>query len=156
MRRYRESITIYTTIHSEESQRLCNESRAIGCGAIAAVDLDGWALGCRAFELVGYSCAYQAGGVGARSATLRRARIPFRLRNFFPPPSCGSYICTPGTAHKENVLAAGAAGSSIICEKPMAAADYADAVEMVETRDSAAGVPLFPAQAAGSAAHTCQ
>ena len=53
-------------------------------------------------------------------------------------------ICTPGTAHKENVLLAASAHVPIICEKPLAR-HLRDVEEMLEACDRN-GVPLFPAQ----------
>ncbi|MEZ4864764.1 MAG: Gfo/Idh/MocA family oxidoreductase [Caldilineaceae bacterium] len=53
-------------------------------------------------------------------------------------------ICTPAAAHKENVLAAAAAGKPMVCEKPLAR-HLADCEEMVAAC-TAAGVPLFVAQ----------
>ncbi len=48
-------------------------------------------------------------------------------------------ICTPNATHKEIVLAAAAAGKSIICEKPLAMT-VAEAEEMVAAVEKA-GVP---------------
>ena len=53
-------------------------------------------------------------------------------------------VCTITTAHKEGVLAAAAAGTAVICEKPLART-VADCEEMVAACE-AAGVPLFVAQ----------
>ena len=53
-------------------------------------------------------------------------------------------ICTPGTVHKENVLAAAAAGKAITVEKPLAR-HLSDCEEMIAACESA-GVPLFVAQ----------
>ena len=52
-------------------------------------------------------------------------------------------ICTPGTIHKENVLAAAAAGVPIICEKPLAR-HLADCQEMIDAC-ARANVPLYVA-----------
>lgn len=52
-------------------------------------------------------------------------------------------ICTPGTIHKENVLACAAAGKPMVCEKPLAR-HVRDCQEMIEACE-AAGVALFVA-----------
>lgn len=53
-------------------------------------------------------------------------------------------ICTPAAAHKENVLAAAAAGKPMVCEKPLARHLH-DCEEMVAACEQA-GVLLFVAQ----------
>lgn len=52
-------------------------------------------------------------------------------------------ICTPGTIHKENVLAAAAAGVPVICEKPLART-LADCQAMIDACEQA-NVPLYVA-----------
>ena len=112
----------------------------IGTGAIAAVHLDGWRR-MPGIELVGY---YDIKPEASARAVQRYGGRAFATAEELFAVVDVVDICSPGTAHKENVLAAAAAGKSIICEKPMAR-HYADAVEMVETCERA-GVPLFPAQ----------
>lgn len=112
----------------------------IGTGAIAAVHLDGWQR-MPGIELVGY---YDIVPEAADRAAQRYGGQVFAtLDELFAAVDLVD-ICSPGTAHKENVLAAAAAGKAIICEKPLAR-HLRDAVEMVETCERA-GVPLFPAQ----------
>lgn len=112
----------------------------IGTGSIAAVHLDGWRR-MPGIELVGY---YDIVPEAAdRAAQRYGGRVFATLDELFDAVDIVD-ICSPGTAHKENVLAAAAAGKSIICEKPLAR-HLADAVEMVETCERL-GVPLFPAQ----------
>ena len=112
----------------------------IGTGAIAAVHLDGWRQ-MPGIELVGY---YDILPEAADRAAQRYGGRVFRsLGDLFAAVDMVD-ICSPGTAHKENVLAAAAARKAIICEKPLARHLH-DAVEMVETCERA-GVPLFPAQ----------
>lgn len=53
-------------------------------------------------------------------------------------------ICTPASAHRENVLATAAAGKPMVCEKPLAR-HLGDCEEMVAACEQA-GVPLFVAQ----------
>ena len=52
-------------------------------------------------------------------------------------------ICTPAAAHKENILAAAAAGKAITCEKPLAR-HLSDCEEIINTVEST-GLPLFVA-----------
>ncbi|HRA66811.1 MAG: Gfo/Idh/MocA family oxidoreductase [Caldilinea sp.] len=112
----------------------------IGTGSIAAVHLDGWRR-MPGIELVGY---YDIVPEAAdRAAQRYGGRVFATLDELFDAVDMVD-ICSPGTAHKENVLAAAAAGKAIICEKPLAR-HLADAVEMVETCERL-GVPLFPAQ----------
>lgn len=112
----------------------------IGTGAIAAVHLDGWRR-MPGIELIGY---YDVRADAAERAAQRYGGQAFAtLADLFAAVDVVD-ICTPGVAHKENVLAAAAAGKAIICEKPLAR-HLADAVEMVETCERA-GAPLFPAQ----------
>lgn len=112
----------------------------IGTGAIAAVHLDAWRQ-MPGIQLIGY---FDVKSEAAQRAAQRYGGQAFAtIDDLFAAVDIVD-ICTPGTAHKENVLAAAAAGKAIICEKPMAR-HLADAVEMVETCERA-GVPLFPAQ----------
>lgn len=112
----------------------------IGTGAIAAIHLDGWRR-MPGVKLVGY---YDVKSEAAERAAQRYGGQVFAaLDDLFAAVDVVD-ICTPGVAHKENVLAAAAAGKAIICEKPLAR-HLADAVEMVEACERA-GVSLFPAQ----------
>lgn len=112
----------------------------IGCGAIAAVHLDGWRQ-MPGIELVGYYDILTE--AAERAAQKYGGRVFGSMDDLFAAVDLVD-ICSPGTAHKENVLAAAAARKAIICEKPLAR-HLRDAVEMVETCERA-GVPLFPAQ----------
>jgi UDP-N-acetylglucosamine 3-dehydrogenase len=112
----------------------------LGTGAIADVHLDGWHQ-MPGVELIGY---YDIVPEAAQRAAARYGGQAFASLDRFYAAVDMVDICTPGTAHKENVLATAAAGLPMICEKPLAR-HLADALEMVETCERA-GVPLFPAQ----------
>ncbi|MCB0021431.1 MAG: Gfo/Idh/MocA family oxidoreductase [Caldilinea sp.] len=112
----------------------------IGTGSIAAVHLDGWRQ-MPGIELVGYYDILPE--AAERAAQKYGGRVFGSMDDLFAAVDLVD-ICSPGTAHKENVLAAAAARKAIICEKPLAR-HLRDAVEMVETCERA-GVPLFPAQ----------
>ena len=112
----------------------------IGTGAIAGVHLSAWHQ-MPGVELVGY---YDLAKEAAERAAQRYGGQVFGSLDALLAAVDLVDICTPGTAHKTNVLAAAAAGRAIICEKPLAR-HLADAVEMVECCERR-GVPLFPAQ----------
>jgi len=112
----------------------------VGPGAIASVHLDGWTR-MPGVEVVGY---YDIVPAAAQRAVDRYGGKAFASLDALCAAVDVIDICSPGTAHKENVLAVAAAGVPMICEKPLAR-HLRDAEEMVEACDRA-GVPLFPAQ----------
>ena len=112
----------------------------LGTGAIAAVHLDGWRQ-MPGVELVGY---FDILPEAAQRAAQKYGGQVFASQDALFAAVDLVDICTPGTAHRQNVLDAAAARKAIICEKPLAR-HLRDAVEMVETCEQA-GVPLFPAQ----------
>ncbi len=110
----------------------------IGTGAIARVHLDAWTR--IPVDLVGY---YDIDQAAAENAASLYGGIAYeRLEDLLAAVDMVD-ICTPGTAHKEPVLAAAAAGKAVICEKPLART-LADAQEIVDGCE-AAGVPLYVA-----------
>lgn len=112
----------------------------IGTGAIASVHLAAWRQ-MPGVELTGY---YDVFPDAAQRAADRFGGRAFAALDELLKAVDLVDICTPGTVHKENVLAVAAAGVPIICEKPLAR-HLRDAEEMVEAC-ARAGVPLFPAQ----------
>jgi predicted dehydrogenase len=110
----------------------------IGTGAIARVHLDGWRN--LPVELVGYYDIDRA--AAERAQAVYGGRVYDTLAALLADVDMVD-ICTPGTAHKEPLLAAAAANKAIICEKPLARR-LADCQEMVAACERA-GVPLYPA-----------
>ena len=112
----------------------------LGTGSIARWHARCWARMTGA-ELVGYYDIDQA----AAEAFARDfgGRAFGSLDAFFDAVELVD-VCTPGTVHKQNVLACAAAGKAVACEKPLAR-HVADCQEMIDACEQA-DVPLFVAQ----------
>ncbi|MCX6046871.1 MAG: Gfo/Idh/MocA family oxidoreductase [Chloroflexi bacterium] len=111
----------------------------LGTGNIAGVHLAGWqrlpveiAAHYDIFPQAAQKAAQQFGGQAFTD-----------LAQFFDHVDIVD-ICSPSHAHKDNVLAAAAAGKAIVCEKPLAR-HLSDCYAIVEGVERA-GVPLFIAQ----------
>ena len=111
----------------------------LGAGNIASVHLAGWQR--LPVEIAGH---YDIFPQAAQRAAEKFGGKAFADLNQFLESVDIVDICSPSHAHKDNVLAAAAAGKAIVCEKPLARhlADCKAIVEGVER----AGVPLFIAQ----------
>lgn len=111
----------------------------LGPGAIAQVHLAGWqqlpVTIAAHYDLRPEMAQRAADQYGGKACT--------SLDEFFDSVDIVD-ICTPAAAHKENVLAAAAAGKPMVCEKPLAR-HLRDCEIMVEACEQA-GVPLFVAQ----------
>ncbi|MFI5527090.1 Gfo/Idh/MocA family protein [Kitasatospora sp. NPDC051853] len=111
----------------------------IGAGVMAQTHLEGWiTLGARVvvfsddgrhIDLAAANAAHRVTPAASLGDLLNRSALVD--------------ICTPTATHKDLILAAVAAGSDIICEKPLAM-HPADAQEVADAAE-AAGVHLFPA-----------
>ncbi len=110
----------------------------IGTGAIARVHLDGWSR--LPVELVGY---YDINRSAAERTAAQFGGVVFDSREALLAEVDLVDVCTWGTAHKEPVLAAAAAGKAVVCEKPLARS-LRDAEEIV-AGCAEAGVPLYVA-----------
>ena len=110
----------------------------IGTGSIAQVHLRGWRQ--LPVEIVGHFDISRAAATQASEAF--GGSVYDRLEDLLAAVDIVD-ICTPGTVHSENVLAAAAAGCAIICEKPLAR-HVADCQAMIDAC-AAAGVPLYVA-----------
>lgn len=110
----------------------------IGTGAISRVHLDGWSR--LPVDLVGY---YDIDRSAAERAQAVYGGRVYDTLNALLADTDMVDICTPGTDHKEPVLAAAAAGKAIVCEKPLAR-HLTDCQEMVDACERA-GVTLYPA-----------
>jgi predicted dehydrogenase len=110
----------------------------LGTGAVAHLHVPGWQR--LPVELVGY---YDIQPSAARSFRDQYGGAVFDSLDAFLAEVDVVDICTPGTVHKESVLAAAEAGKAIVCEKPLAR-HLADCQEMVQACERA-GVPLFVA-----------
>lgn len=110
----------------------------IGTGAIARVHLDGWSS--LPVEIVGH---YDIDRDAARRASEAYGGAVYDDLDALLADVDLVDICTPTAAHKECVLAAAAAGTPMICEKPLAR-HLDDAEEMVAACEEA-GVPLYVA-----------
>ena len=113
----------------------------IGTGSIAAVHLDGWRQ-MPGIELVGYYDILPE--AAERAAQKYGGQVFACLEDLFAAVDLVD-ICTPGTAHKENVLAAAAARQGHHLREAAGAPPGATRWRW-SRRASAAGVPLFPAQ----------
>jgi predicted dehydrogenase len=111
----------------------------LGTGAIAQVHLEGWQ------RLPATISAYYdiRPEAAQRAAATYGGQACASLEEFFDRVDLVD-ICTPSATHKENVLAAVAAGKAIVCEKPLAR-HLADA-EAIVAAVEVAGVRLFVAQ----------
>lgn len=111
----------------------------LGPGAIAQVHLAGWqqlsVTIAAHYDLRPEMAQRAADHYGGKACT--------SLDEFFDSVDIVD-ICTPAAAHKDNVLAAAAAGKPMVCEKPLARHLH-DCEIMVEACEKA-GVPLFVAQ----------
>ena len=111
----------------------------IGTGNIARFHLDGWRN--LPVKIVGH---YDIDRMAAERAAANYGGAVYDDLNALLADVDMVDICTPTATHKQCVLAAAAAGTPIICEKPLAR-HLDDAEEMVAVC-AAAGVPLYVAQ----------
>lgn len=110
----------------------------LGTGSIAHLHARGWQR--LPVELVGY---YDIQPAAAQAFQEQYGGAVYDSLETFLADVDIVDICTPGTVHKESVLAAADAGKAIICEKPLAR-HLADCQEMVDACERA-GVPFFVA-----------
>jgi len=111
----------------------------MGAGNIARVHATGWQQ--LPVDLIGH---YDLFPEAAQRAALQYGGKAFTDLDEFLDAVDIVDICTPSHAHKENVLAAAAAGKAIVCEKPLAR-HLRDCYAMLDAVE-AAGVPFFIAQ----------
>lgn len=111
----------------------------IGAGNIARIHLAGWQR--LPVEVVGY---YDVMPEAAQRFAQQYGGKAFDDLQWLLDSVDIVDICSPSHAHKENVLAAAAAGKAIICEKPLAR-HLADCQAIVNGC-AQANVPLFIAQ----------
>lgn len=112
----------------------------VGAGAIARIHADRWQR-MPGVEIAGY---YDIIPEAAQTATTEYGgQVYERIEDLLDDVDAVD-ICTTANAHKENVLAAAAAGVPMVCEKPLAR-HLADCQEIVEAC-AEADVPLFVAQ----------
>jgi len=111
----------------------------LGAGNIARTHLAGWQR--LPVELTGYYDVFPE--AAQRTAEEFGGQAFADLATFLDSVDIVD-ICSPSHAHKNNVLAAAAAGKAIVCEKPLAR-HLRDCYAIIEGVERA-GVPLFIAQ----------